>query len=421
MHLKNSVKKQCHIFQMLKAHARKKHLSFHTPGHKNGKWDITELSYSDNLVSPNGCIARAQRDITQILGSEKSFIITDGSTLGIHAMLYTAKRLGVKTLAISPLSHQSVFSGLAIFDLQAVTFVSPSVEHIAPALENADALLITSPDYYGNIPNLSAISALCKSQNKLLIIDGAHGGHLHFDKNLYAGTYADLWVDGVHKSLPALTQGAVVSAKSEKTANALQESVLALRTSSPSYPNMASVEYAVKYPEHKRLENAVREFANKYPLRVSVNQDWTKLCVYFGKHAFKAQKALEQRGIYPEFCDGENVLFYLSPATKIRDVKRLKKTLDKAFIKYPCVKKETDYQIPAPSLFLKDVETEWVELEKSIGQICAVSCGLFPPCTPLIHAGEVIEESKIETLKKAKNAFGLKEGAICIVKEARQL
>ena len=402
---------------MLKAHARKKHLSFHTPGHKNGKWDITELSYSDNLVSPNGCIARAQRDITQILGSEKSFIITDGSTLGIHAMLYTAKRLGVKTLAISPLPHQSVFSGLAIFDLQAVTFVSPSVEHIAPALENADALLITSPDYYGNIPNLSAISALCKSQNKLLIIDGAHGGHLHFDKNSYAGTYADLWVDGVHKSLPALTQGAVVSAKSKKNANALQESVLALRTSSPSYPIMASVEYAVKYPEHKRLEKAVREFANKYPLRVSVNQDWTKLCVYFGKHAFKAQKALEQRGIYPEFCDGEEIVFYLSPATKYAHFIRLTRVLSSLFNKYSANKEERTQRIPAPVVLPKNEPMEWVEMPNAVNKICAVNFGLFPPCTPLVLAGEKVTQEKIELMQNAVNVFGVKDGKIAVYKE----
>ena len=417
MHLKNSVKKQCHIFQMLKAHARKKHLSFHTPGHKNGKWDITELSYSDNLVSPNGCIARAQRDITQILGSEKSFIITDGSTLGIHAMLYTAKRLGVKTLAISPLSHQSVFSGLAIFDLQAVTFVSPSVEHIAPALENADALLITSPDYYGNIPNLSAISALCKSQNKLLIIDGAHGGHLHFDKNLYAGTYADLWVDGVHKSLPALTQGAVVSAKSEKTANALQESVLALRTSSPSYPIMASVEYAVKYPENQRLEKAVREFANKHPLRVTVNQDWTKLCAYFEKHAFKVQKELEKRGIYPEFCDGEEIVFYLSPATKYAHFIKLTRVLSSLFQRYYANKEERTQRIPAPLVLPKNMPMEWVEMQTAVNRICAVNFGLFPPCTPLVLAGEKITQEKIELMQNAVNVFGVKDGKIAVYKE----
>jgi arginine/lysine/ornithine decarboxylase len=41
---------------MLNTHAKKKHFSFHTPGHKIGAWDITELSFSDNLISPQSCI-----------------------------------------------------------------------------------------------------------------------------------------------------------------------------------------------------------------------------------------------------------------------------------------------------------------------------------------------------------------------------
>ena len=55
--------KTCRIFSMLSTHARGKHLSFHTPGHKVGRWDITELSFSDNLASPTGCIALAEREI----------------------------------------------------------------------------------------------------------------------------------------------------------------------------------------------------------------------------------------------------------------------------------------------------------------------------------------------------------------------
>ena len=52
---------------MLSTHAKGKHVSFHTPGHKVGKWDITELFYSDNLSSPQGCIAEAEKDVAQIV------------------------------------------------------------------------------------------------------------------------------------------------------------------------------------------------------------------------------------------------------------------------------------------------------------------------------------------------------------------
>ena len=74
----------------------KKHLSFHTPGHKKGKWDITELVFSDNLSSPKGCILQAEKDIATLLGAQRSLLITDGSTAGVHAMLYAAKSVGAK-------------------------------------------------------------------------------------------------------------------------------------------------------------------------------------------------------------------------------------------------------------------------------------------------------------------------------------
>ena len=73
----------CKIYQMLLVHAQKEHLSFHTPGHKIGAWDITELSFSDNLSCPRGCIAEAEKDLAKSLGAERSFILTDGSTAGV--------------------------------------------------------------------------------------------------------------------------------------------------------------------------------------------------------------------------------------------------------------------------------------------------------------------------------------------------
>ena len=64
------VLKTCKIYQMLAEQASRKHLSFHTPGHKTAGWDITELVYSDNLSCPRGCIAKAH---TKAFGTAVSF------------------------------------------------------------------------------------------------------------------------------------------------------------------------------------------------------------------------------------------------------------------------------------------------------------------------------------------------------------
>lgn len=420
----NAVLADCKIYQMLSAHAKQSHLSFHTPGHKVGEWDITELSFSDNLSNPHGCILAAEQDIAKIIGAEKSFILTDGSTAGVFSMLYAAKLLGIKTVAVCETSHKSVFNGCAALGLTPLVYpceyhVKVPYMHTMYALkqkypdvfQQADALLFTSPDYYGNVVDFEGIQQYCKETKKMLIVDGAHGGHLHFDKTVYAGTYADLWVDGVHKSLPALTQGAVVSAKTEETSLALGTAVDIFRTTSPSYPIMASVEYAVKYPRNQALEEAVKQL-QQHP-RIYTNKDWTKLCAMFGRHAFTVEKELENEGIFAEFCDGNVLTFYLSPATEMQDFERLNATLVSLFEKYP-LEIEPDQPI---TVLKKTTDIEWVPLQDANGRICAGLCGLFPPCTPLFRIGEIIGEEKIERLQKANNTFGLNNGKISVYKE----
>lgn len=319
------------IADMLKAQ-KGRHLSFHTPGHKRPGADITELSYSDNLASPCGVLAAAEKDVAEILGADRSFLLTDGSTSGVFSMIYALRLSGGRRLALPGFSHPSAFHALKALGVEPVPIDceiaygiprQPETEAIERALKEADALFLTSPDYYGFFAPLAAAKALCEREGKPLLLDGAHGGHLHFTKD-HAGKFADLWVDGVHKSLPALTQGAVVSGKGA-WAERLQQAVLYFRTTSPSYPILASVEYAVKYPRNVRLEGLAEEFKTRHGC--VKNDDWTKILVPFGDRAEEAERALEKRGIYPEFCDGNYLLFYLSPCTKPRELKILGKNL----------------------------------------------------------------------------------------------
>ncbi len=324
-----------HIAEML-SKKRGRHISFHTPGHKRAGGDITELSYSDNLYSPHGAIARAEEDIARLSGAARSFLLTDGSTSGVFSMIYCLKAAGGSALALPAFSHPSAWHACEVMGLKTVPIpqksayglpLPPSEEEVARALGRADALLLTSPDYYGFFPDLAGAKALCTAAGKPLLIDGAHGGHLRFEPALYAGSYADLWVDGVHKSLPAFTQGAVVSAKAENWARLLAEGVRRFRTTSPSYPIMASVEYAVKYPRNLKIEAAAERFKQAHCC--AANPDWTKLLVPFGARGEEAQRNLEAHGVYPEFNDGNYLMFYLSPCTKAGELKLLGRLLDR--------------------------------------------------------------------------------------------
>lgn len=411
--------KKCHIYRILLENSVKPHLSFHTPGHKEGCWDITELSFSDNLSSPQGCILEAEREIAEIVGAAKSFILTDGSTCGVLSMLYAAKILGVKTVALPMSGHKSAFNGCKLLGLTPILYQNePPMSAFTNIFDCTDCIFVVSPDYYGHIPDLRWLREYCREKGKLLLIDGAHGGHLHADKLRYAGAYADLWVDGVHKSLPAMTQGAVASARTEKYAAALREGVEIFRTSSPSYPIMASVEYAVKYPRNEQLEESARAFQKQE--RILRSDDWTKVCALFGEWSFEVEKTLEQEGIYAEFCDGNVVMFYLSPATTMSDFERLKTRLAELFKQYSYTPIKQTQRIPVPTVSYENRETEWVDLRDSEGRICAANCGLFPPCTPLIFSGERVEKEKLTLLAKADNVFGIVEGKILVYKEERK-
>ncbi len=307
---------------------REGHLSFHMPGHKRSGGDITELSYSDCLLSPSGPIFMAEKDIAKILGAHRSFILTDGSTCGIFSMLYALKKEGKCSLAFPVSSHRSVYNACRVLGIRPVLIpqtavrgipAQPVPKDIEAALKEADALLLTSPDYYGFLAPMSAAKEICRTHAKPLLIDGAHGAHLHYTE-MHASNYADMWVDGVHKSLPAMTQGAVVSCKTEAW-GALGEGVKTFRTTSPSYPIMASVEEAVKWPRNEAIERAAEKF--KRDFHAARNDDWTKILIFFGERSGEAQRFLEAQNVYPEFNDGNYLLFYLSPCTGTEDLVRL--------------------------------------------------------------------------------------------------
>ncbi len=315
-----------HIREMLSAQ-REGHISFHTPGHKRCGDDITELSYSDCLLSPKGAILGAERDIAHILGADRSFILTDGSTSGIFSMLYALKVRGAASLAFPVCSHRSVYNACRVLGLTPVLIpqnsergipLQPELSAIEAAVREADALLLTSPDYYGFLAPMSEAKEICRTHVKPFLIDGAHGAHLHFT-DMHAGKFADMWVDGMHKSLPAMTQGAVVSAREDWAA--LSEGVRTFRTTSPSYPIMASVEEAAKWPRNEKIERAAAQF--KEAFGAVKNDDWTKILIFFGRHADEAQRVLEAHNVYPEFNDGNYLMFYLSPCTKEAELQTL--------------------------------------------------------------------------------------------------
>lgn len=429
--------------------------TFHVPGHKGrgeflkkfpvAQLDVTELSYSDNLQCPTGVIYEAQRDVAEILGAKKSYFLTDGSSSGVMTMLFAAARRGNK-LIVPRNCHQSVWNSCRILGLEPVVVQGETRHGILmppdPALldrllvndVNIAGMVVTHPDYYGNFAPLAEYAEVLKKHGRLLIVDGAHGAHLAFEaeRRGYAGVYADIWVDGAHKSLPALTQGAILCVNDERLIPDAEEGLNIFRTTSPSYPVMASVEYGVKFLKNnlklvEQAKIAAKNFINGLPdFTFYPSDDWTKIaldCKPLGISSDELAAALEKKGIYAELSDGRYLLFYISPMVAASDMNTLKNTL----VKTVGDKKLRGTYIPRPAIpagdrtysYLYAFKNDWefLPLLKAVGRMAARNVGITPPCIPVIIAGEIITEAQIRTVAAARKTFGLNDGEIRVVKK----
>ena len=430
------------------------HVSFHTPGHKGGgalakyfpvRTDVTELSYTDELGSPSGAIAEAQADIAGICGAERAYILTDGSTCGVFAMVCALSKRGGKII-VPRNSHKSVWNACRLFGIEPVAvwgeersgvLLPPAPEQIEAAIcreHGVAGMMAVSPDYYGNIAPLAEYARLLHGRGLVLAVDGAHGAHLAFgaDRPLYAGEYADIWVDGAHKSLPALTQGAALLINDLSLAGGAEEGLSAFRTTSPSYPIMASVEFAYKYlAAHAQKLAAAQKVAARFKelhpeYAFFASRDWTKLCIDCAPlNADPAAVAaqLEKSGIYAEFTDGRYIVFYLSAGIKRGHLSALFRALKGAAQRcagsyrsrppLPSNIKSCGFQSALAAPY------EYVPLGQSAGRICAENAGIMPPCIPVAVAGEAISRQAAEFLQNAPHTFGLNDGKIKVLKDER--
>ena len=447
-----------HIYGALAAYKKKRSLRMHMPGHKANRrlfplfrdaaLDITELSFSDCLESPDGIIAAAQADIADILGAKRSYILTDGSTCAVHAMLYAVRKRGAKVL-ISRGSHKSVYNACTLLGIEPVVLQSnelggvllpPTAADIETALRRDDkiaAVLVTSPDYYGNIADYAAIRKVCDRCGKLLLVDGAHGAYLHFDPDSaqdYAGAWADAWADGAHKTLPSLTQGALLNVSDEALIPDLEEGLDIFRTTSPSYPIMASVEYGVKLLAERGAEllDAVKRelalvrarmkkrgvafYGGSRTLVLAVD------CAAAGVSPRAAQTALERKKVFAEFADARYILFYLSPLTPPAHVARLERRI-RAVLRMRALRGSCE-PVPAYTAGIKKfgyltaqtLPRERVPLAEAAGRIAARSIGVTPPCFPVVLAGEQITAAAADLLARAPHTFGVEAGEVEVIR-----
>jgi len=255
------------LFDALVSLAESRKVSFHTPGHKSGKGistrfkkfvgpkifsiDLTTLDEVDCLQKPVGVIKEAQELAAEAYGADQSFFLVNGSTVGNHAMILATCNPG-EEVVVARNAHKSILTGIILsgaipyffmpewgHDLGIPLNVTP--EKVRSALEShprAKALVLTSPNYYGVTANLFPILTEAKERGVLVLVDEAHGPHLHFHPHLpppALSAGADLCVQSTHKILGGMTQSSMLHAKGDGIDLARLQGVLQLmQSTSPS-------------------------------------------------------------------------------------------------------------------------------------------------------------------------------------------
>lgn len=277
------------LYRKLEDYGKTDFYPFHMPGHKRNKLsvdsdfpferDITEISGFDNLHHPEGIIKEAQEALAELYGTKESFFSVNGSTAALLAAISASVKKGGQILAARN-CHKAVYHGIYLREL-VPTYIYPQadpelgisgeippsrVERCLEENPEIEAVIITSPTYDGVVSDVRKIAEIAHEHNAILIVDEAHGAHFMFSEYFPQSAVemgADLVVQSFHKTLPALTQTAVLHRVTDRADSGKIKKFLGIyQTSSPSYILMASLDACVDKMARDG-EKMFREFTHR--------------------------------------------------------------------------------------------------------------------------------------------------------------
>lgn len=440
-----------HLFDKLERYGNSDIYPYHMPGHKRQVFgelpkeffqrDITEIDGFDNLHQPEGILLELQDRAAALCGAEESFYLVNGSTGGILSAVSAAVPFGGHIL-MTRNCHKSAYHAAYLRKLK-ISYLYPDVlqdydiyEAVTPdqvclALEkekDIDAVLVVSPTYEGRIANIREIAAVVHEKGIPLIVDEAHGAHLGLNSLIHENSCragADIVIQSTHKTLPALTQTALLHVNGNRINRELLKRFLHIyQTSSPSYLLMASIDNALSFVERKGSE-AFGELVRQYgemQKRLShcrhlgflqpdeEKQDIGKLVIstkytdITGKQLYDI--LLEKYHLQMEMATESYTLAMFTIGDSSPGYERLTGALleidEKLFSK---VKAETGKEIDdfvitedksaedaLPLSEAWDAETEEIPLDEAAGRYVGEFVNLYPPGVPVLVPGERMSE-----------------------------
>ncbi|HIT07400.1 MAG TPA: aminotransferase class I/II-fold pyridoxal phosphate-dependent enzyme [Candidatus Scybalocola faecipullorum] len=447
------------LYKRLDEYGNSDYYPFHMPGHKrNGKYmssnapvktDITEIEGFDNLHHAQGIIKEAQERAASVFGAEETHFLVNGSSVGLIAAIYASTKQGDRILAARN-CHKSVYHAIELRGLYPV-YVYPKVhqnygidqgidpEDVKKALQlhkDIKAVIITSPTYEGIVSDIQKISDAAHQYGVPLIVDEAHGAHFGFHPAFPKSALsfgADIVIKSLHKTLPSLTQTALLNIQGTLADRELTRKYLTyFQTSSPSYILMASIDRCVCFLEkhaeeafenydalldefYKKAEN-LKHFdildRNKLTDLSICDFDRSKIVIYSNPVTACGNEIydvlLKQYHLQLEMASKDYVLAMTSLCDTQEGMSRLYEALSELdnqgkFISlYP--KSELTFNIECADVQMNIEEAvsaqhTSVPLEFSEGRISAEYAYIYPPGVPFLVPGERIKKEHIDKIK----------------------
>lgn len=433
---------------------------FHMPGHKRQEElgitqfpnpfsvDITEIEGFDNLHHPEGILKDSMDQAAHIYRADQTRYLVNGSTAGIlSAISASVKRNGCFLMARN--SHKSAYHAAFLKNLSPV-YVFPefveqygiqgkiqpeAVERILKERPEIEAVFITSPTYEGIVSEVKEIAEVVHRYGIPLIVDEAHGAHLPFaDGELFPKPAldcgADIVIQSLHKTLPSLTQTAVLHMKGKLADREKVDQYLRIyQSSSPSYVLLSSIENCIHYMNSEgrdrlldygtELKVWLKDCAGLSHLKLMTgdtggvevlkNRDISKILVSVKGTSLTGVELTEilrnRYHLEPEMCCQSYVLFMTSLMDTKDGLERLKTALyeiDRELEKCESPGEKTDYltwirkpKVERSIAEASEVISEKVKLQTASDRISTEFITVYPPGIPAVVPGEVITEEVI--------------------------
>ena len=432
------------LFDALTAHIAQNRERLYMPGHKGelpypldgcAPFDVTELELTGCLYDGEGAPVEVEKRFTELYQSGATLLSTGGSTLCIQTMLSLFCPVG-STVIMDRNAHHSAVNTCALLDLKPQWLLADkpsgvltggriSADAVNQAIlqhPEAAAVYITSPNYFGTLQDIKAISDICKKHYKPLLVDNAHGAHLKYFKGLHpieAG--ADCCCDSLHKTMPALTGGALLHLKNGSLKQEARRRMKQFGSTSPSYLIMLSCDMIIPRWDNigkgfaalaEKLSAIRTAAAKKGVLATDDTQlnDPARISLLFpeGGHD-KAVSLLKKLKTEAEYISPRHIVLLPSPESDLSAIEHIINELpaldEKPFLSSLSVPKRVCEPREA---CLSLAET--VDLHDSIGRIAAAPIAPCPPGAALVMPGEMIDRQVVSELIK----YGVSELSVML-------